>query len=162
MKTVSEKEKVKGIEDLYFKPYSKIISFEVRKEINGMSPIARADAIIKMKNVKASYLIARYEPSVDKKALEKIVLESKDPEISCYFARDIEGADKKAHEQIVLESKDIEQSYYFARDIEGANVEEHKKIFYGHPIYKERFDDAMRIKQKLKGKEEKVFRKIKK
>ena len=86
----------------------------------------------------------------DKKAHEKVVLESKEPEWHYYFAN-IEGADIKAHEKVVLESKEPEWNYFFARDVKGADVMAHGRVIIEskdsrvNDRFKENFEDEYKI-----------------
>ena len=64
----------------------------------------------------------------DKKAHEKVVIESKNAMWNYYFALYIKRANIKAHEKVVLESKEPEWNYYFARDVKGADVMAHGRV----------------------------------
>ncbi len=85
------------------------------------------EKILSLKNVKLSSFFAETVKGADVKALEKAVLESKDPEWNFCFV-DVKGADVKAHEKVVIESKDPEWNFKFAEDVEGADVKVLEKV----------------------------------
>ena len=85
------------------------------------------------------------EKQTDRKKMEKVVLEAKNPEYSYMFARDIAGADIKKHQEVVVESNDVEQAVNYASDIPGADVKTLEQIVLASENAKCLYEFAMSV-----------------